>query len=325
MHVMTSVTIIIPAWNEEKVLGATLEALLAVDYDKKQCEVIVVAGGSDNTYEIAQQASTTMEVFQRYVVLRQRRSGTKNAPIQQGLRAVQNEIIVLLDADTLVSKDWLKRMLDPIEQGRCDLTIANPEPIRKNWISDYYMIIKTYFLDTISTYPGHSVAFRASIVENKIDYFFDETIWMGDDYLFERRVSEQGHKTKFIKVANVKTRYPCSLRYFCVIEFRWMMASIHMNGIRYKSLTYNAIIFLALICLIPFSRTLFVFSLLFNTLYVAKKVHMFLTASRRYATRIRYVFGFVVLSYAHHVISFISHIWYFLGLRKDTYYQGERY
>ena len=37
---MTGVSIIIPAWNEAGVLKNTLKALLSVDYDKGQCEVI---------------------------------------------------------------------------------------------------------------------------------------------------------------------------------------------------------------------------------------------------------------------------------------------
>jgi cellulose synthase/poly-beta-1,6-N-acetylglucosamine synthase-like glycosyltransferase len=324
MDVMISVTIIIPAWNEEKVLEATLEALLAVDYDKKQCEVIVVAGGNDNTYEIAQQVSTTMEVFQRYVVLPQRKRGTKNAPIKQGLREVQNEMIVLLDADTIVSKDWLKRMVDPIEQGRCELTIANSEPVEKNWVSDYYMVIKTYYLDSITTHPGHAIAFRASVVENRPEYFFDENVWMGDDYVFQKKVIEEGHRTIFVREANVRTHYPCSLRYFVEIECRWALASIHLDGANFKNVMCNTIVIGALISLVPFSKTLLTLSSLFNVLYVAKKAHMFLVASKQYNTKLRRVFGFVFLSYLNHIVSFLSYICYFLGLRRDTYYQGER-
>lgn len=320
-----SVSIIIPAWNESKSLKAAVQSLLDVDYDRKKCEVIVVAGGDDSTYEIAMGLSTRMGAFSRYVIVSQRRQRTKNAAIQRGFREANNDIIVLLDADTVVSDVWLRNMVDPIEKGICELTIASSEPIRKNWISDYYMVVKTYFVDSITTYPGHSIAFKKSIVQNQTEYFFDETIWMGDDYLFERRVSEQGHKTMFIKDANVKTHYPCSLRYFWEIEFRWMMASIHMNGANSTTLTYNTIVVGSLMSLMPFSKTLFTLSLLFHTLYLAKRAHMFLVASRRYETKMTRIFGFIMLSYFHHMISFLSHIWYFLGLRKDTYYQGERF
>lgn len=322
---MTPVSIIIPAWNEAKTLNATLQALSDVDYDKMKCEVIVVAGGEDYTYEKAQELSRTMQAFSRYIVILQRRQRTKNAAIQQGIKEVTNDIIVLLDADTIVSQQWLKNMVNPIERGNCDLTIANSEPVRKNWISDYYMIIKMYFLDSITTYPGHSMAFKAGIIENHIEYFFDEKTWMGDDYLFEKRVSEQGRKVMFIRDANVKTHFPCSLKYYLQIESRWLTAFINMNGVDYKTLTYNTIVIGAIMSLIPLSRILFMLSFLFNTFYIAKRAYMFLLVSRQYQTRTRRILGFLMLSYTHHIISFLSHIRYFLGLWKDTYYQGQRY
>jgi cellulose synthase/poly-beta-1,6-N-acetylglucosamine synthase-like glycosyltransferase len=322
---MSSVSIIIPAWNEAKTLKQTLEALLEIDYDKKRCGVIVVAGGDDDTYEIAQGLSSKMGTFSKYVVIRQRRKGTKNAAIQQGLKEAQNDVIVLLDADTIVTERWLTSMVAPIEQGICDLTIANSEPIRRNWISDYYMIIKTYFIDRVTTYSGHSIAFRADMIEDKIEYFFDHNVWMGDDYLFEKRVSEQGRKTMFIKNANVRTHFPCSLKYFLKIESRWWTAFINMNGVSYKTLTCNIVVIGALVCAIPFSGILSMFSLLFNTLYIAKRAHIFLVASRQYKTKVRRILGFVVLSYVHHIILFVSHMRCFLGLWRDTYYQGQRY
>lgn len=322
---MVSVSIIILAWNEATALKATIDALLCIDYEKKRCEVIVVAGGDDNTHEIAEQLLTTMEAFSRYVVIPQRKRGTKNAAIQQGVKEVHNEVIVLLDADTIVTGRWLTSMVAPIEQGICDLTIANSEPIRRNWISDYYMIIKTYFIDRITTYSGHSIAFRADIIQNEVAHFFDEKIWMGDDYVFLKRVGERGYKTTFLRDANVRTHFPCALKYFLKIESRWLTAYINMTGVNYKTLTCNIIVIGALVCAIPFSGILSMFSLLFNTLYIAKRAHIFLVASREYKTKARRILGFVLLSYVHHIILFVSHMRCFLGLYKDTYYQGQRY
>jgi len=322
---MTAVSIIIPAWNESKTLRATLDAVRRVDYDKESCEVIVVAGGEDNTYGVARDMWGNMTAFQRYVTIIQAGKGTKNAPVQQGLREAQGTIVVLLDADVLVHENWLKSMVDPIELGVCDITIANSEPVRKNWISDFFMINKAFHLDSIVTYPGHSMAFKASIVDNRMSYFFDETIWMLDDYVFQKRMAAEGYRTMFIKEPNVKAHFPSSLKYFWTLQIRWMTASIVMEGIKCKPLTQSIVVVTALITLLPVSRTLFVLSLLFNILYVAKKVGMFARASRLYATKVERVFGFVFLSYLRHIIFLVCHIRYFLGLWEDSYYQGERY
>jgi cellulose synthase/poly-beta-1,6-N-acetylglucosamine synthase-like glycosyltransferase len=322
---MTFVSIIIPAWNEERTLKATLGALLQIDYNKSRCEVIVVAGGDDNTYKIAKSLSQTMESFSGYIVFHQQAAG-KNAAIQQGIKEATNEIIALLDADTIVSTHWLKSMVDPIELGTCDLTIANPEPIEKNWISDYYMLNKTYFLDSISTFSGHSIAFDVSIVENHADYFFDKHVKVGVDYLLAKRFMERGHEIVFSKEALVKTHLPSSLKYFILCELRWLTALINIDGVSCRALGSSVVVVGALVLAIPFSKVLFMFSLLFNTMYIAKRARIVLIASRSYKTSVQGLLGFIALSYTSHVLCLISYAKHFLGLSEKTHlYQGQRY
>jgi cellulose synthase/poly-beta-1,6-N-acetylglucosamine synthase-like glycosyltransferase len=321
---MQSVSIIVPAWNEARTLKSTLDALTHVEYDWNQVEVIIVAGGDDNTYEIARKLSTLAERFSRYIVILQGNKGTKNAAIQQGMEVARNDIIVLLDADTIVSEYWLKELTHPIEVGKCDLAIANSEPVRKNWVSDYYMIIKTYFMDSITTYSGHSMAFKADMVKGKVGHFFAENVWMGDDYLFEKRVLEEGKEMEFVKSATVTTHFPWSLRHFLRIELQWLGACIHLDGPSYNILLRSLIFIGSIIFLIPFYRLPFVLALLFHLLYVSRRAHIFFVSSRQYDTRPRRIVGFVVLSYIRHMLVLISHVRYFLGLWKDPYYQGQR-
>ncbi len=74
------ISVIIPAWDDEKVIGATLDALKDFDYPKKRCEIIVIAGGSDNTYVAAEKYSEIMKDFSRYVLLKQTPHGKNAAP-----------------------------------------------------------------------------------------------------------------------------------------------------------------------------------------------------------------------------------------------------
>ena len=321
---MISVTIIIPAWDEEKTMGASLRALLDVAYDKDRCEIVVVAGGGDNTYELAQELSATMGKFSKYTVIVQEPKG-KNAAIQQGIKEAKNDIIVLLDTDTIVSEQWLKHMVAPIEQGTCDLTIANPEPLKRTWVSHYYMIIKTSLLDSILTYSGNSMAFKAEIVKDRLEYFFDRNVKVGVDYLLAKRFMRQGLKVVFARDASVLTYTPSSFKYFVLTELRWLTALINIDGVSYRALACNTAVVAALILAIPVSKTLFILSLLFNVAYMFKKARMFLVAFKRCNIGVTDIFGFIMLSYAYHVIGFISYIKYFLGLSGESYlYQGQR-
>jgi len=93
------ISVIIPAYNEEKNLGATLDAVLASDYP--DFEVIVVDNGStDKTREVALKKGVK--------VVREERKGTMWA-CEAGRKIAKGEIIVRLDADCLPEKDWLSK------------------------------------------------------------------------------------------------------------------------------------------------------------------------------------------------------------------------
>lgn len=337
LSTVVSVSIVIPAWNEETTLKPTLEALLQTDYDKKQCEVIVVAGGDDNTEEIACGMSRSMEIFSRYIVIPQSPLG-KNAAIQEGIKRVQNEIIVILDADTMVSKGWLKRMVEPLEKGTFDLTIANLEPVTRNWISDFYMISKVFVFKPHKSIlfgnldwgipPGAAgVALKSYIVKGKEAHFFNRDVHVGVDHLLFKKISEQQGKIGYIEDAVVTTHLPSSLKYFLKVELRWLTALVNIDGANYKELLCSIIIVGALIfALVPLSRIVFMFCALFTTLFVLKKAHMFVVGSRYYKTNLGHIFGFILLSYIYHLLRLISHMRYFLGMSKQAYLsQGQRY
>jgi hypothetical protein len=58
---------------------------------------------------------------------------------------------------------------------------------------------------------------------------------------------------------------------------------------------------------------------------LTKRVRMFLFASRGHDVNVRNILGFIILSYACHIIGFASYIRYFAGWSKENYLcQGQR-
>jgi glycosyltransferase involved in cell wall biosynthesis len=94
------ISVIIPAFNEEKYLERTLEAIVAQDYP--DFEVIVVDNAStDKTAEIAKS-------FSKVKVLFEGNKGTMWA-CERGRKEAAGDIIVRMDADCLPEKDWLSK------------------------------------------------------------------------------------------------------------------------------------------------------------------------------------------------------------------------
>jgi len=94
------ISVIIPAHNEEKYLGATLEALEKQDYG--WFEAVVVANGcTDGTAEVARGRC------HRLIVLSQKSLGVAR---NLGARMAKGEVLVFLDADTLLDP-WALKMI----------------------------------------------------------------------------------------------------------------------------------------------------------------------------------------------------------------------
>src|SRR5919108_5122613 len=104
------ISFIVPAYNEERLLGQTLASIHAAARAlSRPYEIIVVDDGStDATAEIARHGGA------RVVPVRLRQiAGTRNA----GARAAQGSIFIFVDADTLVPTGTLAAALDAVDRG----------------------------------------------------------------------------------------------------------------------------------------------------------------------------------------------------------------
>src|SRR5882757_796181 len=87
-----TISIIVPAHNEEDYLGATLDALNRQDFP--ECEIVVVANGcTDRTADVAHEKCT------RLVTLREKGLGVAR---NRGARMATGDLLIFLDADTLL-------------------------------------------------------------------------------------------------------------------------------------------------------------------------------------------------------------------------------
>jgi glycosyltransferase involved in cell wall biosynthesis len=333
---MMSVSIVIPAWNETKVLNATLKGVVNADYNKKACEVIVVAGGDDGTYDMAMEWSIGMQAFQRYAVVRQKQLG-KNAAIQQGIKKARKDIIVILDADTIISRGWLRAMTRPIEDGDYDMTLANSEPVRKSWVSDFYMIRKIFFYKPhksrffgnidwgIPPGPG-GIALKRSKIEGKEEFLFDINCRVGIDHLLLKRFRAQDGRIKYVEEARHLTGIASTLVVFLKVELRWLTGLANIEGADCKALlTSIGIIVALLLTILPVPPMPFAICSFATALFICNKVRMAIVASKHYQIRKVSLLGFVVLSYFYHALRLIAHARYFLGMSQQVVLsQGQR-
>jgi biofilm PGA synthesis N-glycosyltransferase PgaC len=111
------VTILIPAYNEGKIIQKKLENLAEVTYSKEKMEVIVIDDAStDETFVKAYDFAENHPELSIKVLKQHERKGKANA-LNRGLQVSSNDIIVVTDADALLPPEIFRKampyMYDP--------------------------------------------------------------------------------------------------------------------------------------------------------------------------------------------------------------------
>jgi glycosyltransferase involved in cell wall biosynthesis len=116
---LPSVSIIVPTYNSTNVLPFCLESIRRQEYPQEKVEVIIADGGSnDKTLEIAKSFNVDK------ILSNPLRTGEAGKAV--GLKVAKNEIVVFIDSDnSLPSKDWLRKIVQPFEDER----VVGSEPI----------------------------------------------------------------------------------------------------------------------------------------------------------------------------------------------------
>ncbi len=132
---------IIPAHNEEAVVGNLIESLRNQTYNKELYDIYVIADNcTDNTAKIAKEAGAI--VYERYDETKKTKGYALNWFLQQKIKEnAPYDAFFVFDADNIVDKNFIKNMNKKLCQGEDVVQgyrdIKNPSD---NWITAGYAI-----------------------------------------------------------------------------------------------------------------------------------------------------------------------------------------
>lgn len=149
------ISVVIPAYNEERYLPKTLDSLKALD--RNPDEIIVVDGAStDKTAEIAKKHGATV------ITVAHKGIGFAR---QQGLLKTTGDIVAYTDADTIVPKDWLVKIEETLS-GPGVSCVFGTFRVPDGWLPyRFYINIlqpvlnQIYFFFGVPMAPGQNIAF----------------------------------------------------------------------------------------------------------------------------------------------------------------------
>ena len=214
-----TVSVVVPAWCERTVLTACLEALARVDYPS--WELIVVAGGDDGTLELAREATRDLP---RATVLEQGPLG-KPAALNAGIRSSTGEVVVLVDADSIVTPGWLRALVRPL-RGEVRATTGNPSPSRSTPVSRVELMERVVVYD-VRRAPilqgAGSIAIDRALLDELAGFPLDA---YADDWDLDARLAVRGISRGYAPDATLTTERPSTFREYWRNEVRWRRAHL---------------------------------------------------------------------------------------------------
>lgn len=232
------VSIVVPAFNEERHLAACLRSLLALEYPKGKREVIVVDdASSDGTSRVA-------KGFPVKLLVNARNQG-KAASLNRGIAAARGELIATVDADSTVSRSILGRMVGHFEDPQVGSVTPSLKVLRPRTLlervqaAEYALNIflrKTLaLLDSIHVTPGVFSMYRASALRQVRGFDAGN---LTEDMEIALRLHDAGWRIENAVDAVSYTVCPQGLRELYRQRLRWYRGALQ-NTYRYKHMLFN--------------------------------------------------------------------------------------
>lgn len=203
---MIKCSIIIASFNEALNLERCLNSLRKIAFPKEDHEIIVVDNNStDNTCEIAEQ-------FSEVVYLKEDKQGASSAR-NKGIANSQGEILVFLDADAEVEKDWLSNIILPFTDEKTGAVGGAILPFNEKSIISQYLGSSLFMKyprygkkRNIKGFPSCNLAIRKDLI---IQGFDSENIpYYGEDKDICYQIIAKGYKVLFEPEAIVRHHHP---------------------------------------------------------------------------------------------------------------------
>jgi cellulose synthase/poly-beta-1,6-N-acetylglucosamine synthase-like glycosyltransferase/peptidoglycan/xylan/chitin deacetylase (PgdA/CDA1 family) len=222
------VAVLIPAYNEEKVIERTVRAALNSNYPNLR--VIVIDDGSkDRTLEVARAAFVKEERAGKVIILGKPNSGKAEA-LNYGIEHIEDaEIFVGIDADTIIASDAISRLVPHFINPKIgamagNAKVGNRVNLWTRWQALEYITSQNFerraldVLGAVSVVPGAIGAWRVSAVREAGGYHIDT---VAEDADLTMALLRLGYRVEYEDMALAFTEAPTNANGLMRQRFRW--------------------------------------------------------------------------------------------------------
>lgn len=246
-----SVSIIMPAFNEEKNVARAVEAVMSSDYPPGNLELICVNDGStDRTQEVLNRMKALYK--NRLKVISLGKNQGKKKALAIGLKQATGDIIITTDADSEIHRQAIKNLILPLIQDARVGAVAGRVAVlneKKNlftrMLSAHYALAFDFGRAYQSVYggvlccPGALSAFRRSVLEQVMRPWLKQKFMKvkcrhGEDRALTSLVFKKGYLVKYQSNALVYTRVPEHLFQINRMYIRWTRSYVRETLLLFK-------------------------------------------------------------------------------------------
>ncbi|MFD2614379.1 glycosyltransferase family 2 protein [Paenibacillus gansuensis] len=240
-RVLPFVTIMVPAHNEGKVIGKTVESLLALDYDPDRYEIIIINdNSSDNSSELLQGIQNRYKDRNLTVINTDKVTGGKGKSnaLNIGFAQSKGELIAIYDADNTPERKALSYLVaEIVKDGSLGAVIGkfrtrnrnanlltrfiNIETLSFQWMAQ----AGRWKLFKLCTIPGTNFIMRRSIVEQIGGW---DVKAIAEDTEISFRIYMMGYRIKFQPMSVTWEQEPQTVKVWFKQRSRWAKGNIYV-------------------------------------------------------------------------------------------------
>lgn len=220
--VTAPISVIVPAYNEESTIAATVRTLAAADHP--EIEIVVV---DDESTDGTRQAVEDLDL--PCVRLVQVPSGGKATALTTGVAMSTHDLIVMVDADTIVEKGSLRELVQPFADPSVgavagNVKVGNRRGLLARWQHIEYVIgfsLDRRLYDSLGcmpTVPGALGAFRRQCLTHTGGVGTDT---LAEDTDLTMAALRHGWRVVYQETAKAYTEAPGTLRQLWTQRYRW--------------------------------------------------------------------------------------------------------
>ena len=226
------VAVLIPAYNEEKVIVRTIRSVLNSDYANLHV-IVIDDGSSDNTFEVAREAYAG-EIAAGRVQVVTKPNGGKAAALNYALDRLTEEVYVGIDADTVIAPDAISKLIPHFEDLAVgavagNAKVGNRVNLWTRWQALEYITSQNFerraldLFNVVTVVPGAIGAWRTGPVKAVGGYPINT---VAEDADLTMALLELGLKVVYEDRALAYTEAPIDAKGLMRQRFRWSFGTL---------------------------------------------------------------------------------------------------